>query len=106
MTVPAKEQCNGLFSVKCELKFPYGTDISKNAQDLLKLLLNKNYSQRLGSQKGFEEIMRHSFFTGVNFDDIINKKIEPDYKPAIGNVLKSKDTNVEFTYEDLITVKV
>ena len=86
-----------------QLKFPSDTDISENAKDLLKLLLNKNYQERLGSKNGFEEIKKHSFFEGINFDDIINKKIEPDYKPNIGNLLKNKENDIEeFTYEDLI----
>ena len=92
--------------VKNELRFPKNSNISNNAKDLLKLLLNKNVEERLGSNNGFEEIRQHIFFENVNFDDIINKKIEPDYKPAVGNVLKNKDTNVEFTYEDLINSNI
>ena len=86
-----------------ELRFPKDTDKSESAKDLLTLLLNKNYTERLGSKNGFEDIKNHDFFKGVNFDDIINKKIEPDYKPTTVNLLKNKENdNEEFTYEDLI----
>ena len=56
--------------------------------------------------KGFEQIKKHKFFEKINFDDIINKKIEPDYKPALVGILKTKENNVEFTYEDLINSKI
>ena len=89
--------------VKNELKFPKDNDKSQNAKDLLTLLLDKNYEKRLGSKNGFEEIKNHNFFKGFNFDDIINKKIEPEYKPITGNILKNiENDNEEFTYEDLI----
>ena len=91
--------------IKGELRFPKGCG-SKNAKDLIKLLLNKNSKQRLGSKNGFEDIRKHSFFANINFNDIINKKIEPDYKPAVGNILKTRENNVEFTYEDLINSKI
>ena len=88
--------------IKNELRFPKNNEISQNEKDLLKLLLNKNYKERLGVNNGFEEIKTHSFFNNINFNDIINKKIQPKFKPNIGNKLKSIDiNNVEFTYEDL-----
>lgn len=91
--------------IKKELRFPKNIDISDNAKNLLKLLLNKNPKERLGT-KGFEQIKKHKFFEKINFDDIINKKIEPDYKPALVGILKTKENNVEFTYEDLINSKI
>ena len=88
--------------IKNELRFPKINNVSQNAKDLLKLLLKKNYKERLGINNEFEEIKKHSFFKNINFNDIINKKIQPKYKPNIGNILKAINiNNVEFTYEDL-----
>lgn len=92
--------------VKQELKFPRNSDISDDAKNLLKLLLNKNPNERLGHNNGFEEIKKHKFFEKIDFDKVINRKIEPDYKPALVNILKTKENNVEFTYEDLIDSKI
>ena len=88
--------------VQDELRFPKNTNVSQDAKDLLKLLLNKNYNKRLGSVDGFDEIKKHKFFENVNIDDIINKRVRPDYLPNMGNILKTKETYVEYTYEDLI----
>jgi tRNA A-37 threonylcarbamoyl transferase component Bud32 len=88
--------------VQDELRFPKNTNVSQDAKDLLKLLLNKNYNERLGSVDGFDEIKKHKFFESVNIDDIINKRVRPDYLPNMGNILKTKETYVEYTYEDLI----
>ena len=88
--------------VQDELRFPKNSNVSHDAKDLLKLLLNKNYNERLGSVDGFDEIKKHKFFENVNIDDIINKRVRPDYLPNMGNILKTKELYVEYTYEDLI----
>ena len=60
----------------------------------------------MGGSNGFEEIKTHKFFEGVNFNDIINRKIEPDFKPPEVNILKNKENIVAFTYEDLNNSKI
>ena len=76
--------------------------ISNNAGDFLKKLLNKNIEQRLGFKNGFDEIKQHPFFKEINFDDIINQKIENIFKPDIEDVTKRRVTCEQFTREDLI----
>ena len=92
--------------IKNELRIPNNNTISNSAKDLLKLLLNKNYKERLGSMNGFDDIKKHSFFQNVNFDDIINRKIIPEYKPYNKDFLKCNENYYEFTYEDLKNSKV
>jgi serum/glucocorticoid-regulated kinase 2 len=92
--------------VKNELKFPKNSNISENAKNLLKLLLKKNPNERMGGINGFEEIKKHKFFEGINFNDIINRKIEPYFKPPVVHILKNKESTVEFTYEDLNNSKI
>lgn len=89
--------------VKNELKFPKNSKVSQNAKDLLRLLLNKSCKERLGNQNGFDYIKRHSFFQNINFNDIINKKIKPSYKPFTGHILQNIDNiDLEFTCEDYV----
>ena len=90
-----------------ELCFPNNSNVSQNAKNLITLLLNKNPKKRLGSNNGFEDIKTHIFFKSINFNDVINKKIKPKYKPKIGNkLLEIENYNVEFTYEDLINSEI
>lgn len=91
------------FIKKTELKFPKNPTISENAKDLIKKLLNKKKDERLGYNNGFEDIKKHAFFKGFNFDDLLNKKMDSPYKPIIGDILKdNKKIEIKYTYEDLI----
>ena len=86
-----------------ELKFPDKPLISNSCKDLISRLLNKQYKERLGFNKDFDEIKNHEFFKDINFDDISNKKIESPYKPKIIDIKKEEiKRNKMFTYEDLI----
>ena len=58
--------------------------------------------QRLGYNSGFDEIKKHSFFKEINFDDIINQKVDQSFKPAIEDIFKRRVTFGQFTRGDLI----
>ena len=75
--------------------------MSKGAKELIKKLLNSDPGSRLGHKKGFDEIKNQEFFKGFNFDNLINKKIQPFYKPVIGDILNDKEKNIEVSYEEL-----
>ena len=92
--------------IKNELRFPKGSTVSKGAKELIKKLLNKNPSSRLGHSKGFDEIKNQEFFKGLKFDDLNNKKLEISYKPSIGDILKDKEKYIEVPYDDLINSKI
>lgn len=50
--------------------------MSAEARSFLTGLLKFNPKERLGS-KGSDEIKSHPFFAGINFDDLVNKRIRP-----------------------------
>lgn len=54
--------------------------LSKDGLDLLKALLEKDKKIRLGS-KGIAEVKAHPFFAMVDFDNLLDKKIDPPYQP-------------------------
>ena len=88
--------------ISTELKFPKNPPISNNLKDLINKLLKKKFNERLGYENGFEDIKKHEFFKGFNFDDLLSKKIEAPYKPKIGDILENnKKMEQKFTYEDL-----
>lgn len=57
-----------------------------DAKDLLIGLLQKNPEKRLGTgHEDFDEIKKHVFFQSINWDDLLNKRIEPPFKPQVAN---------------------
>ena len=64
---------------------PIPEDLSPEAKSLLRGLFKIKPSERLGSSKGGEEIRKHPFFANVNFDQVLQKKVEApiSFKEAI-----------------------
>ena len=91
--------------IKNELKFPKNKKISNSAKELIKKLLIKDPYSRLGHANGFEEIKNEEFFKDFDFEGLINKKIAVSFKSS-ANVMENSESNVEFTYEDLINNKM
>ncbi|EGG21580.1 putative protein serine/threonine kinase [Cavenderia fasciculata] len=74
------------------LKFPPG--ISKNATSLVSMLLNRDPQKRLGSgESDVEEIKTHPFFRSVNWQKVLNKEVDPPFKPHLNGPL-------DFSYFD------
>ncbi len=55
--------------------------LTADCRSLLKGLLQKNPSKRLGSKRGAEEIKEHPWLHGVNWDQVLSKSITPPFKP-------------------------
>ncbi|KAK8893711.1 hypothetical protein M9Y10_022139 [Tritrichomonas musculus] len=79
---------------------------SHDAKDLISKLLDKNLQNennirtRLGSQRDFEEIKEHPFFNEIiNWDDLLNKNIEPEWTPEIDDVLDTSHFSQIYTNE-------
>ena len=61
--------------------------VSKEASELLRALLQRNPSKRLGGgPRDAEEIKEHKYFKDINWDDVYNKKISP---PKMKNYSKA-----------------
>ena len=88
-----------------ELKFPKN-EISENLKNLIEKLLEKNCDERLGNEGDFSKIKNHDFFKDINFDDLLNKKIESPYKPLFKNNFQSKTFEEKYNYEDLIEAEL
>lgn len=62
------------------LKLP--SVLSPNSKDLLKDLLQRNPTKRLGSTDNDAlDVKAHKFFSGVNWNEVLNKKIIPPQLP-------------------------
>ena len=86
-----------------ELRFPKRIQLSDNSKDLLKKLLIKKQTNRLGAQNGFAEIRTHPFFEGFNFDELLAKKMPVPFKPQLSGKLDVGNFDEEFTSEDVVT---
>lgn len=61
----------------------HGISVSETAQDLIKKMLEKDPSKRLGSENGANEILEHTFFDELDIDDLMEGKIKPEFVPEI-----------------------
>lgn len=67
---------------------------------VLQALLTKEPSQRLGSsERDALEIMEHPYFQDVNFDDVLNMRIQPPYLPEVSSEHDYSNFDQEFTSE-------
>ena len=80
-----KEVCYKVINWKNYLKIPDDITISKEAEDLINKMIN-NSDERLG-RNGIEEIKKHPFFKGVDWDNIRNTKA-----PFIPDIQNDYDT--------------
>eukprot|EP00794_Sanderia_malayensis_P000599 gene598-1260_t len=63
--------------------------ISPNAQLLLRALFKRNPANRLGANRGLEEMKDQPFFQNIDFEKLYRKELTPPFQPA---VTKSDDT--------------
>lgn len=68
--------------IKEKIKLP--AFLSSEAHSLLRALLQKEASKRLGSgQKGSEEIKSHKWFKPINWKKLEAREIQPSFRPAV-----------------------
>lgn len=63
------------------LRLPSG--LSKGAHSLLKGLLERDVSKRLGQRLDIEELKEHRFFASINWDDLVARKVRPPFIPKV-----------------------
>ncbi|KAI8976515.1 kinase-like domain-containing protein [Pilobolus umbonatus] len=65
-------------------KVKYPAYLDPHAKDLIKKLLTSDLTKRYGNLKsGSEDIKRHKWFSGVDFDKILTKQIKAPYVPDL-----------------------
>jgi serum/glucocorticoid-regulated kinase 2 len=60
-----------------------GIKISENAKDIINKLLNKDPTIRLGTKGGIDEILKHPWFSDVDIQAVIDKKVPSPYIPKV-----------------------
>ncbi|KAI8082824.1 kinase-like domain-containing protein [Halteromyces radiatus] len=79
-----------------ELRFP--EDMSADAQHLLTGLLTRDPNERLGCD-GPEMIKNHPFFASIDWRKLMQKKVQPPFKPLVENAYDTTNFDDEFTSE-------
>lgn len=81
--------------LECPVTFPekekLGFDISPSAKDIIRQLLDKDKTKRLGAKGDIDEILAHPFFKGLDIEKLKEKKLIPPYKPEIKDDLNFFD---------------
>lgn len=80
----------------------YPNNIVPEAKSLLQQLLKIEPKERLGyGPKGTQNIQNHPFFKGINWNDVLNKKMVPPFCPTIRNEIDLTNFDSLFTNEKL-----
>ncbi|XP_026543560.1 RAC-beta serine/threonine-protein kinase isoform X1 [Notechis scutatus] len=83
-----------------EIRFP--RTLSPEAKALLASLLKKDPKQRLGGgPNDAKEVMEHRFFAAVNWQDVVQKKLIPPFKPQVTSEIDTRYFDDEFTAQSI-----
>jgi len=64
--------------------------LSPEGRDLITQLLNRNTKKRLGCTLGADEIKKHKFFAGINWNNVYKRKLKPPIVPDQEFLLTSR----------------
>lgn len=72
--------------------------LSPDARDLIKKLLKRNASARLGSgPNDAKDIMNHPFFKDIKWEDVPLRKLDPPFKPVLTSEEDASQFDSKFT---------
>lgn len=76
----------------------YPIHMPRDSVSILQKLLTREPELRLGSgPTDAQEIMSHSFFRNINWDDVRDKKVPPPFMPTIKSATDTSNFDSEFT---------
>uniref|UniRef100_A0A8D2ZP04 non-specific serine/threonine protein kinase n=1 Tax=Scophthalmus maximus TaxID=52904 RepID=A0A8D2ZP04_SCOMX len=83
-----------------EIRFP--RNLSPEAKSLLAGLLKKDPKQRLGGgPNDAKEVMSHKFFVSINWQDVVQKKLTPLFRPQVTSETDTRYFDEEFTAQTI-----
>lgn len=96
-----------LFIVRTQLRYmtfwtssySWNQILQTPTRHLLDGLLQKDRTDRLGAKDSFMEIKNHVFFSLINWNDLINKKITPPFNPNVSGASDPRHFGPGFTEE-------
>ncbi|XP_056151194.1 protein kinase C eta type [Lampris incognitus] len=97
------ENEDDLFESILKEEVVYASWLSTEAVNILKALLTKNPARRLGcvaSEGGENAVIRHPFFTGLDWEKLNRRELEPPFKPRIKTTEDVNNFDPDFTQEE------
>jgi serine/threonine protein kinase len=86
--------------LKSDLTFPASCTASPEARDLIRGLLMRDPTQRLGCRAGgVEDIKRHPFFRTIDWEKLERKELEAPFKPTVSSDTDITNFDSTFTNE-------
>ncbi|EAR83724.2 Serine/Threonine kinase domain protein (macronuclear) [Tetrahymena thermophila SB210] len=82
---------------EAELKFPEKPVVSAEAKDFISKCLNRDRRLRLGAKNDLQEIMQHPWFKDIDWNALLNKQIEPPFKPNVSDERWLDNFDKDFT---------
>ena len=80
----------------------HGIAMSEELKDFINKCLDRDPSKRLGSNGGPDEILNHPWFSDIDQEAILAKKIEPEFKPELSDdVCDVSQFDAYFTNEEV-----
>ncbi|KAJ3149573.1 Serine/threonine kinase [Geranomyces variabilis] len=90
-----------IFEAILEDEILYPVNMAKDAVSLLQKLLTKDPAKRLGGGKtDAEDIKKHAFFKGMDWDAMLKLQLSPPYFPKITSPTDVSNFDEEFTKEE------
>lgn len=94
------ENVNQMYRSILRDEITYPSHVSLAARDLINKLLDKNPATRLGAgPSDMEEIKAHPFFKDLDWDEVEEKNIKPEWIPEIKDTTDTSCFDAEFTQE-------
>ena len=76
----------------------YPINSPQSTVEVCQNLLKREPEQRLGSgPTDAQEVMNHSYFNGINWDDLYHKRVPTPYKPTISSEEDTSNFDTEIT---------
>ncbi|KAK5862322.1 hypothetical protein PBY51_017732 [Eleginops maclovinus] len=66
---------------------------------LLKGLLERDVSKRIGGSSDLAELQEHPFFASINWDDLLARKVRPPFIPKVAGPCDFSNIDPEFTLQ-------
>ncbi|KAI9285195.1 kinase-like domain-containing protein [Umbelopsis sp. AD052] len=89
-----------IFDAILEDEILYPINMSRDSVSICQKLLIRDPQTRLGSSPmDAQDIKQHAFFRGVNWDDMLAKRVPPPFYPSINGRADTSNFDEEFTRE-------